>query len=133
MLDALIEMRRVTHQNGRLVIVVGRESTVRGVRFQNGRIIAALAMGGANLNLCLRQERKFKNKFGELIYEDILHFVPDKLSLSSPENFARLLAEIVLSEALKQDLDSQQSADIVAAIEQTPLVRSSPYFTISQS
>ncbi len=126
-LQALLEMRRIIRSSGRVVIVVGRESTVRGVSFQNGRIVAALAVGGANLRLNLRQERKFKTRFGETIYEDILHFVPATGATPAPDNFPRCLAQQVLNEVLDETADGVRS-DILAAIRRAGMVQASPRF-----
>lgn len=130
MLQALCEMRRIIRPNGRIVIVVGRESRVRGVRFENGRIVLALAVGGANLRLELRQERKFKTKFGEVIYEDILHFVPTIEVSSISDNFARCLGQYILSESVNKSTDDVR-ADILAAIRQVPMIQASPLFQLS--
>jgi len=127
MLQALLEMRRVIRPNGRIVIIVGRESTVRGVSFQNGRIVAALAVGGANLHLVLRQERKFKNKFGKIIYEDILHFAPTVESSSASDNLACRLGQHILNEAVGEATGDVRS-DILAAIRRSPMIQASPYF-----
>ena len=71
---ALRETTRVTRPNGKLVLVLGRESSVRGTPFFNGEIVAELAVRSVGLRLERRQERVFRNRFGLDIYEDILHF-----------------------------------------------------------
>ncbi len=76
MVDVFHEMKRLLHPEGKAIIIVGRESNVRGMPFKNGLIVAASALGSGNFQLEMRQERKFKNKFGEIIYEDILHLLP---------------------------------------------------------
>jgi SAM-dependent methyltransferase len=128
MLQALREMRRVLKPDGRIILVVGRESNVRGIPFQNGRIVAALAAGGAGLRLQLRQERKFKNKFGMTIYEDILHLLPGPDLPRNPEALARGVAHHVLEEAYSTAEDEIR-ADIRAALEQIPAAQPSPVFT----
>ena len=76
----------------------------------------------------MRQERKFKNKFGELIYEDILHLIPDsEPSDCSSDTEARLLAKTLLQEALARAKVSI-SGDIKTAIAMTENVEPSPMF-----
>lgn len=128
MLEALREMRRVLKPEGLAILVVGRESNIRGVPFQNGRIVAALAEGGAGLVLNLRQERKFKNKFGAVICEDILHFVPGGNVSQHAELTARNIALHALDEAL-QRAEGDPHVDIMSAVERISNVQASPIFT----
>ena len=74
MVLALREMARAAKAGALLILVVGRESSVRGTRFFNGELVAELAVLGAGLAIERRQERIFRNRFGTDIYEDILHF-----------------------------------------------------------
>ena len=71
---ALREMARVAKDGARLILVVGRESSVRGTRFFNGELVAEIAVQSVGLKLQMRQERLFRNRYGVDIYEDILHF-----------------------------------------------------------
>ena len=125
MQEALLEMRRIIRPNGRIVIVVGRESNVRGISLQNARIVAALAVSGAYLRLALRQERKFKTKFGETIYEDILHFVPATCVPLIPNDFARCLAQHLLNEVSTNATDEVRD-DILSAVQRASAIQSSP-------
>jgi SAM-dependent methyltransferase len=128
MLQALAEVRRLVAPDGRIILIIGRESTVRGISFKDGRIVAALATGGADLQLALRQERKFKTKFGETIYEDILHFVPEVHEpRPSPDGFARGVAQVVLDEKLGA-AQADIRRDILDAIREAPSVLASPRF-----
>ena len=74
MVLALREMARTAKAGAHLILVLGRESSVRGTRFLNGELVAELAVSGAGLVIERRQERVFRNRFGANIYEDILHF-----------------------------------------------------------
>ena len=80
---ALREMARVARRGSRLILVLGRESSVRGTRFFNGELVTEVAAQGVGLEIERRQERVFRNRYGTDIYEDILHFhttaeVPDE-------------------------------------------------------
>ena len=70
---ALLEMARVTKMDGRLIVVIGRESSVQGVRFMNSNLVAELAVDALGLAIERRQERVFQNRYGARIYEDIAH------------------------------------------------------------
>ena len=65
-------------RNSRMIFVVGRSSTILGLSFCNSRIIYEILVRIFRCKLVLRQERCFKNKYGEIIYEDILHFSASK-------------------------------------------------------
>jgi hypothetical protein len=53
------------------------------------------------IELALRQERKFVNRFGQLIYEDVLHFEP--MQVDYPES-AQAAARAVALESLHSGL-----------------------------
>jgi len=78
--QVLARLSSIVKSSGRIIFVIGRESRVRGVPFFNGEIVSELGTRCVGFQLKTRQERVFKNKFGELIYEDILHFThpPDE-------------------------------------------------------
>jgi DNA modification methylase len=71
---AIEEMIRVARPNARIILVVGRESNVLSTAFSNSELIYKIASDVHNLPLALKQQRVFKNKYGQMIYEDILHF-----------------------------------------------------------
>jgi len=74
MAQVLEELSRVMRPTARMILIVGRESSVRGTRFFNGELVAELAHRALSYRLLLRQERVYTNRFGQIIYEDILHF-----------------------------------------------------------
>lgn len=75
---SLVELARVCRSSARIVFVVGRESNVHKTAFYNGAILRRIAENIVGIRTTLQQERKFQNKFGKLIKEDILHFLPDR-------------------------------------------------------
>lgn len=128
MLDALHEMRRLLNPQGRAIIVIGRESNVRNVSFNNGLLVAVLALGGAGYRLEARQERKFKNKFGEIIFEEVLHLLLDPESPVLGDDFARLVAVWFLSEASMRANEEQVREEVLNAKECASVVPKSPLF-----
>jgi hypothetical protein len=74
--QSLAELGRLLRPDSRLIMVVGRESTVMGVPFYNGEIVTEVAHAALGFDLLFRQERVFVNRFGQRIYEDILHLSP---------------------------------------------------------
>ena len=74
MVLALRELARAARPGARLILVLGRESTVCGARFFNGELVGELEVQGVGLAIEQHQERVFRNRFGRDICEDILHF-----------------------------------------------------------
>lgn len=71
---SLKEASRICKENARMIYVVGRESSVLGYSFCNSELVYNVATEIFSFDFLLRQERVFKNRFGQMIYEDILHF-----------------------------------------------------------
>ncbi|MBX9387424.1 DNA methyltransferase [Streptomonospora nanhaiensis] len=135
MMQALREMERLVFEAGNVVLVVGRESKVRGVAFSNSEIVASLAEGLPNLRFARWQERKFTNRFGAVIYEDILSYEVDKNSAvffgSELDKFSREVARHVLGEALEQSTDDVRE-DLQSAAESVTKVEASPELSLTK-
>lgn len=133
MAQTLIELKRVCKRRSRLIFVVGRESRVRGIPFYNGKLIASIA-DAVGLQLAMRQERVFTNRFGQKIFEDILHLVPARVSSPDLMTCTRELAveslregaSIASGEVLKNLQDAIRTASTVHA---SPLYHQSSAFT----
>lgn len=76
-----IDMRQMIHSmhkcmsdGGRMVMVIGRQSNVMKTAFRNGAIFERLVLADGLFQLEHKLERSFTNRFGSLIYEDILVF-----------------------------------------------------------
>ena len=124
---ALREVARVTRPGSLSIVVIGRESMVCGTRFFNGELIAELAVRACGLVLERRQERVFRNRFGQPIYEDILHFrstgdVPEQLPTLAT---ARCIANELLF-ACRSSADDAAGRMIEDALARTPAVCPSP-------
>lgn len=108
----LAELRRVCRRHAKLILILGRESNVHKTAFYNGLILERLAAEVAGYSVELKQERVFVNKFGQRIYEDILHLSP---LVGFPER-----REVVIDSARRI---GQQT--LLAAVERVPAERAS--------
>jgi len=132
MVKVLGELKRLITSSGRVIIIIGRKSNIRGVSFKNSALFTAIALAGTGFSLLERQERQFKNRFGQIIHEDILHFVPTSEPLATREANARLLARLNLIEAAKS-APQPVRFEIEAAIKSLEEVKASPMFNLQSS
>lgn len=71
---SLAETARIAKPGALSIWVVGRESNVRGQAVRNPRIVYEMATRAVGLKLINKHERKFRSRYGALVYEDILVF-----------------------------------------------------------
>lgn len=119
------ELDRIAKPGARAIFVVGRESAVLKTPFYNGDLIKQIVEFGDQGRFRLEQERVFTNRFGQSIFEDILHFdlVPgDKTDLVRCGKEVGIQA---LRSSLKVAPDDSK-ADIRAAISAADGVQPSP-------
>jgi hypothetical protein len=124
----LNELSRVSTRAARIIFVVGRESKVRGTPFYNSAIFVELAQKLGYTPLA-RQERKFKNRFGNCIYEDIIHLKSAPhvtLDSYSTSETARIVAFNVLNDSLSYAPENA-AQDLKDAIDNIPQVKPSPF------
>jgi len=119
---ALNDLSRVCTQDARMILVVGRESNVLGYSFLNSELVFDICEEILGFRLLLRQERVFKNRYGQMIYEDILHFentksVGDDISEQTLTELARCVARKALEDKLGSDHGSKNRSLLVAAVE----------------
>jgi hypothetical protein len=122
-----IELNRICENNSRIIFIVGRESSVRKTNFRNGEIVAEIACTCSNVKLANRQERVFINRYGENIYEDILHFYSSKY-LENPVQKAKEIALRLLTNVLSSAPD-ESLEDLNNAIERISEIQPSPFYT----
>lgn len=77
------ELSRTCRKNARIILIVGYESNVLGVPFYNADILQRIACETNLFHLIQRQKREFRNKFGAVIREDLLHLQPNKLVVNN--------------------------------------------------
>lgn len=126
MAQVFAELGRICKPRSRVIFVVGRESRVRGVPFFNGRLIASIGEA-VGFDLITRQERVFTNRFGQSIFEDILHFLPFQKPGAASLVEVRNIAIKSLSKAL-ENTSGEVHHDVLEAIESAATVRPSPLY-----
>lgn len=127
------ELLRICSFDSRIIFIVGKESNVRGTSFYNGELVTEIAHQVFGLDLHIRQERKFLNRYGQIIKEDILHFQKREekyynLNLET----ARAVAVKSLEAAYIQANDDIKT-DIRDAIAKSEKVQPSPYYNAKKS
>jgi DNA modification methylase len=123
------EMLRCSKPGTPIVLVVGRESRVKGEQFFNGRIVYDIFSEIFKSRISLYQERQFINRYGEVIFEDILHFKSSKNALNYSEIVvkARNIAIKHLTNVLIKSR-RENTSDIDSAIKGAGRVDSTPIF-----
>lgn len=112
---------------GRMVFVVGRESMVRKTPFYNSRIIEDAVNAIPAIEVESVNERKFSNRYGECIYEDIITIVKNKndedVDLKVFENIGLNHIKDALSYA-----SSELEGDLLAILSKKETVIESPIY-----
>jgi len=70
--ETITSLVQCLKSNGILILIVGRESNVRGISFSNSRILLELAESIGTFDKVVIHERAFINRFGKNIKEDII-------------------------------------------------------------
>lgn len=125
--DILKELARVSKQQARIVLIVGQESNVLGVPFYNADIIEKIGVKTKLFQKVLRQKRKFKNKFGKVIIEDIINFINlnNQVSQEVIEQISREVALEVL-ESSRLFVSSENQLCLESAIAKVNNIQKTP-------
>jgi hypothetical protein len=132
MMMALQEFRRVSREGANLIIVIGRESRVRGVSFANGEIVGCLAELTPGIDFVRWQERSFLNRFGEKIYEEVLTFriCPKEDDYDGSLAQAAEVGRQILVASRPRAGSDEVLAEINDAIAQAQRIKPSPEFAL---
>jgi DNA modification methylase len=110
-----------------LIIVLGRESNVRSVAFQNGRLVVDLLTEIGGFSRIDVLTREFVNKFGMSIKEDILIYERlDERPASLTAGRSTALHHLELG--LARPLEGEIRSDLLQAIESMDSIQPSPLF-----
>lgn len=125
---SLKEAVRVCCYGSRMIYVVGRESSVLGYSFCNSELIYNLATEIFGLRLVVRQERVFKNRYGKMIFEDILNFSNTSLDVYDTSEIierSRQVAINMLEEKYSENTNSKNRDLLKQAINKAHIVKPS--------
>lgn len=113
-------------QRGQLVLVVGRESSVRGLSIPNSRLVADVVTSSGSFSQEGSFERSFTNRFGASIYEDVLLF--RRVNGEPTPGAARGIARSLL-EDLEHEASGEIQEDVRDAIACAEAIEPSPVFS----
>lgn len=116
--------------NGTLLMVLGRESNVRGIPFMNGQLIIDIIKGCGGFSDVRVLERQFMNKFGTNIKEDIIIATRTGIELCT-ERFGLDIAVGQLKTGLNI-AEGLVREDLVDAIANAELIKESPILNNKQ-
>ena len=129
MVSVLREMHRLLRADGYVTVVIGRESRVRGVPFENGRLFSELAAASALFSVQRWEERRFTGRFGGVIVEDVLTL--RSRSAATAAVTGREIGSEFLRAATQVPPDAAK--DLASAIEAADTVKPSPLLELSTS
>jgi len=115
--------------NGIMILVVGRESNVRGTPFYNGQLVIEIIQMANGFSEIKTLERQFTNKFGINIKEDII--IATKSGNLTDSLNGRLIAINHLTQNLKSSTNGIH-IDLNDAILTSQNVKESPIFNPKQ-
>lgn len=125
--EALYSMLAALEKQGLGVLIIGKESNVRGVPFYNSKIVGQIIQTIDGFKMLSNEKRVFNNKFGNRIVEDILIF--QKIGTSDRLIKGYEIANENLLKALDySNLDVKN--DILDAIDNLEVVKPSPILNI---
>ncbi|HRD79680.1 MAG TPA: DNA methyltransferase [Saprospiraceae bacterium] len=115
--------------NAKLILVLGRESNVRGTPFYNGKMVIEILESCNGFSDIKTMERQFINKFGNNIKEDII--IATKSNALSDNLSGRSISLKHLEHGLRTTQNGVHS-DIKDAIFNIEEVKPSPFFNSQQ-
>jgi len=128
MSQVFVELQRICKNKSKIIFIVGRESNVRRTAFKNAELIIDVAKVNG-FDLIGQQPRKFGNKFGELIYEEVLRFSNVRKASKDAIEESRNIGMSALVYALKT-CGEEVKVEIQEAIEKAKNIDASPILDI---
>ncbi len=124
---AIRELQRVLNSRGVAIVVVGRESRVRGVPFFNGEILARLVTALGAFACTTRAQRVFTSRYGGRIFEDILVLRSPSATVANQDDLEIARAIAVETLADTRTLAPTRNPEIQAVIKTASMIQPSPF------
>ncbi|MDW1974400.1 DNA methyltransferase [Vibrio sp. Vb1980] len=127
---SLNELIRVSKRGSRLIFIVGKYSTIKKAKVYNGEIVKNLGLS-MGLELVLDQTRTFKNRFGQDIVEEIIHFENIDNKVISKNDLEKISEQVAMEALLKTRStisDNRVADEIQAAISTVSSTSCSPIY-----
>ncbi|MCA8838204.1 MAG: hypothetical protein K8963_10180, partial [Proteobacteria bacterium] len=109
-----------------ITLVVGRVCSVQGVQFKNAELVADIAVDKLGGELADTQVRKFRNRYGELIYEEVLTIRPRRCLAKTAIEFGRTTGLCALVSA-RDSATADKKIEIDMAIKSGGSLSPSPF------
>ena len=124
--EVYLELSRVCKPSAKIIFIVGRESKVRKTPFYNADLLIKVAEAIGFIKVG-QQQRSFKNRFGQEIFEEVLRFQYKEIIIENAAvvETARQIGINALIEA-KKYAENEFLLDINEAIEKAKLISVSP-------
>jgi hypothetical protein len=110
---------------GKLILIVGGESNVRGLSIPNSGLVRTIADHLGAFEHENTFERRFTNRFGASIYEDILVL---RRTVSKPVTGGSRASALGILEEISARASGEVLADVRGAIADVPSIHPSPLF-----
>ncbi len=123
---AIYSCWRALKPGSRMVMVLGKQSNVRGIPFYNGKLIMEILESSGGFEQIDTMQRQFRNKFGDSIKEDII--ITTKSGSLNSSTHGREIALNHLNENLKIAKDDVYD-DLIDAISNISDITPSPIYT----
>lgn len=114
------------NETGKIVLILGRESNVRGTAFYNGQLIMEILKISKGFTKIQTMERAFINKFGVHIKEDIIVAYKSSTDLNDEMEGRNIAVKHLKRNLMKANPEIK--LDIADAIENCESVLPSPLF-----
>jgi len=124
--EVYLELSRVCKSTAKIIFIVGKESKVRKTPFYNADLLISVAEA-IGFKKVGQQQRSFKNKFGQEIFEEVLRF-ECKETIIKHTDAVEIARQIGINGLIKAKTyaDNEFLSDITEAIEKAKSISVSP-------
>lgn len=130
MARSISETSRIMQYGAPLVIILGRTSNVLGASFKNGDIISEVIESTNAFYPLAKAERRFRNRYGEQIYEDVIFTRRRNSTAQIQDGILRQIGKTALQGA-EVSVPEKNRGALSDATKQAGMVQPSPLLSLS--